>query len=52
MPDTIDTKVAKSSTAGGETYPRHVRIALRSEAELQTQLELAMRLKLLTARRA
>jgi four helix bundle protein len=37
---------------GGQTYPRHVKIALGSEAELQSQLELAKRLNMLSEREA
>jgi four helix bundle protein len=37
---------------GGQSYPRHLRIALGSEAELQTQIELAHRLKMLEQKEA
>ena len=36
----------------GQTYPRHLKTAMGSEAELQTQIELAKRLELLTEREA
>lgn len=44
----IPSNVAEGKAIGGQSYPRHVKIALGSEAELQTQLELAKRLGLLT----
>lgn len=43
----IPSNVAEGKAVGGQTYPRHVKIALGSEAELQTQLELAKRLDIL-----
>ena len=43
----IPSNVAEGKAVGGQSYPRHVKIALGSEAELQTQLELAKRLKML-----
>ena len=43
----IPSNVAEGKAVGGQTYPRHVKIALGSEAELQTQLELAKRLEML-----
>ena len=39
----IPSNAAEGKAVGGQTYPHHVRIALGSEAELQTQLELAKR---------
>ena len=33
---------------GGNSYPHHIKIALGSEAELQTQIELARKLKMLS----
>jgi four helix bundle protein len=48
----IPSNVAEGKAVGGQTYPRHVKIALGSEAELQTQLELAKRLKMLGEREA
>lgn len=48
----IPSNVAEGKAVGGQTYPRHVKIALGSEAELQTQLELAKRLNMLGAREA
>ena len=43
----IPTNVAEGKAIGGQSYLRHVKIALGSEAELQTQIELARRLTLL-----
>ena len=43
----IPSNVAEGKAIGGQSYPRHVKIALGSEAELQTQLELARRLRML-----
>jgi len=40
----ISSNIAEGKAAGGQNYPRHLRIALGSEAELQTQIELARRL--------
>jgi four helix bundle protein len=40
----IPSNIAEGKAAGGQNYPRHLRIALGSEAELQTQIELARRL--------
>jgi four helix bundle protein len=48
----IPSNVAEGKAVGGRTYPRHVKIALGSEAELQTQLELAKRLNMLTEHEA
>ena len=48
----IPSNVAEGKAVGGQTYPRHVKIALGSEAELQTQLELVKRLKMLNERDA
>ena len=44
----IPSNVAEGKAVGGQRYRRHVKFALGSNAELQTQLELAARLKLLT----
>ena len=44
----IPSNVAEGKALGGRNYPRHVKIALGSEAELQTHVELAKRLKMLT----
>ena len=44
----IPSNIAEGKAVGGRTYPRHVKIALGSEAELQTQIELAKRLEMLT----
>jgi four helix bundle protein len=44
----IPSNIAEGKAIGGQGYLRHLRIALGSEAELQTQLELAVRLKMLT----
>lgn len=43
----IPSNIAEGKAIGGQNYPRHVKIALGSEAELQTQIELARRLKML-----
>ena len=43
----IASNVAEGKAIGGQNYPRHVKLALGSEAELQTQIELARRLKML-----
>ncbi len=43
----IASNIAEGKAVGGRAYLRHLRIALGSEAELQTQIELAVRLKLL-----
>jgi four helix bundle protein len=44
----IPSNIAEGKAIGGQSYPRHLRIALGSQAELETQIELARRLKLLT----
>src|SRR5690242_956112 len=44
----IPSNIAEGKAKGGQSYPNHIRIALGSEAELQTQLELAKRLEMLT----
>ena len=43
----IPSNIAEGKAIGGLSYPRHLRIAHGSEAELQTQIELAQRLKYL-----
>ena len=43
----IPSNIAEGKAIGGRGYLRHLRIALGSEAELQTQIEIAVRLKLL-----
>lgn len=43
----IPSNIAEGKAIGGNGYPRHVKIALGSEAELQTQIELAKRLKMI-----
>lgn len=40
----IPSNVAEGKAVGGQSYPRHVRIALGSEAEVHTQIEIARRL--------
>ena len=45
----IPSNIAEGKGIGGQSYVRHLRIALGSEAELQTQIELASRLKMLSA---
>ena len=44
----IPSNIAEGKAVSGRAYLRHLRIALGSEAELQTQIELAARLKMLT----
>jgi four helix bundle protein len=44
----IPSNVAEGKAVGGQSYARHVKIALGSEAEFQTQVELAGRLQMLT----
>ena len=44
----IPSNIAEGKAIGGLNYPRQLRIAHGSEAELQTQIELARRLKFLT----
>jgi four helix bundle protein len=43
----IPSNVAEGKAIGGRAYRRHIKIALGSDAELQTQIELAMRLGML-----
>jgi four helix bundle protein len=43
----IPSNIAEGKALSGQNYPRHLRIALGSEAEMQTQIELANRLKML-----
>ena len=43
----IPSNIAEGKAIGGLSYPRHLNIAHGSEAELQTQIELASRLKYL-----
>ena len=43
----IPSNIAEGKAVGGRGYLRHLRIALGSEEELQTQIEVAVRLKLL-----
>jgi four helix bundle protein len=43
----IPSNVAEGKAIGGRSYPRHLKIAIGSEAELQTQVELARRLNFL-----
>ena len=44
----IPSNIAEGKAVGGRGYRRHVKIALGSDAELQTQIELAKRLNMLT----
>ena len=44
----IPSNIAEGKAVGGKNYQRHIKIALGSEAELQTQIELAQRLKLIS----
>lgn len=48
----IASNVAEGKAAGGMLYPRHIRISLGSNAELETQLELSTQLKLLEPHQA
>jgi four helix bundle protein len=48
----IPSNIAEGKAVGGRTYPRHLKIALGSEAELQTQIILAKRLEMLTENEA
>jgi four helix bundle protein len=48
----IPANVAEGKAIGGQSYPRHVKIALGSEAELQTHIELARRLDMLDSKEA
>ena len=43
----IPSNIAEGKAIGGLSFPRHLRIAHGSEAELQTQVELARRLNFL-----
>ena len=43
----IPSNIAEGKAIGGKSYPRHIRIALGSESELETQIELTRRLKFL-----
>jgi four helix bundle protein len=43
----VPSNIAEGKAIGGQAYRRHVKFALGSNAELQTQLELAMRLTML-----
>jgi four helix bundle protein len=43
----IPSNIAEGKAIGGQRYRRHVKFALGSNAELQTQVELAMRLNML-----
>ena len=44
----IPSNVAEGKAVGGRGYPRHVKIAIGSEAEVQTQIEIARRLGMLS----
>ena len=48
----IPSNIAEGKAIGGQSYRRHLKIAIGSEAELQTQLELGRRLNMLTDREA
>ena len=48
----IPSNIAEGKAVGGQSYPRHIKIALGSEAELQTQIELANRLGMLSDQEA
>jgi four helix bundle protein len=44
----IPSNIAEGKAISGRGYLKHLRIALGSEAELQTHIELAVRLKMLS----
>ena len=48
----IPSNIAEGKAIGGRGYLRHLRIALGSEAELQTHIEIATRLKLIAPNEA
>jgi four helix bundle protein len=48
----IPSNIAEGKAKAGQSYPHHLRVALGSEAELQTQIELAQRLELLDTKDA
>jgi four helix bundle protein len=43
----IPSNIAEGKAVGGRSYSRHIRIALGSRSELETQIELLRRLKML-----
>jgi four helix bundle protein len=43
----IPSNIAEGKAIGGQSYRRHLKIAIGSESELQTQIELAQRFKML-----
>jgi four helix bundle protein len=48
----IPSNVAEGKAIGGRSYPRHLKIALGSESELETQIELSRRLAWMTTAEA
>ena len=48
----IPSNVAEGKAIGGRSYPRHLKIAIGSESELETQIELAKRLRFIEATEA
>jgi four helix bundle protein len=44
----IPSNIAEGKAVGGQSYPRHLKIALGSRSELETQIELTRRLKMLS----
>lgn len=48
----IPANIAEGRAAGGGRFLHHIRIALGSEAELETEIELSVRLKYVTAEQA
>lgn len=48
----LPSNIAEGKAIGGRSYPHHLKIALGSEAELQTQIELARRLHMITDQEA
>jgi four helix bundle protein len=44
----IPSNIAEGKAIGGRSYPRHIKIALGSRSELETQIELTRRMKMLS----
>lgn len=44
----IPSNIAEGKAIGGKSYARHLKIAMGSESELQTQIEIARRLNLIS----
>ena len=43
----VPSNIAEGKAIGGRSYLRHLKIAIGSDSELQTQIELARRLKMM-----